>query len=237
MLIAPERIPEQTEEVADGRHYLKRVKEMMIQELYPFFIERIIKEAGFGPGRALEIGPGPLPMGFYLCRRSLWEVTGAEISPDMVEIGRKTMKEEDRKAHYSMVIANAENLPFPDGSFNLIFSSGSLHHWLNPVKVFREINRVLAPGGKAMIFDLSREVYSDEAEYQRIMGTVKEEFKQGLLESLKAAYLPGEIMDIIRKSGNLSTWQRIQTEQYHCGMTWLNQCVILQKALNRRVRL
>ena len=237
MLIAPQRIPEQTEEVADGQHYLKRVKEMMVHELYPFFIERIIKEAGFGPGKALEIGPGPLPMGFYLCRQSLWEVTGGEISPDIVEIGRKAMKEEDRKAHYNMVIANAEALPFPDGTFNLVFSSGSLHHWLNPVKVFQEINRVLAPGGKAIIFDLSREVYADEAEFQRIMGTVKDEFTQGLMESLKAAYSPQEVIQLIRKSGNLNTWQRIQTEQYHCGMAWLNQCVVLQKALKRRVRM
>lgn len=236
MLIAQKRIPEQTEEVTDGEHYLKRVKEMMLQELYPFFIERIIKEVGFGPGKALEIGPGPLPMGFYLCRQTLWDVIGGEISPDIVELGKKIIKEADTKAPYRMKVANAEDLPFEDESFGLVISSGSMHHWSNPIKVFREINRVLAPGGSAIIFDLCRKVYTDQIEFMRIMDTVKDEFKQGLMDSLKAAYTPDEIVDLIRESGNLSSWQRIRTEQYHSGMSWLNQCVVLQKSLQRRVR-
>lgn len=234
MLISLERIPESSEEVTDGKHYLKRVKDMMLSELYPFFIQRIIKEVGFGPGRALEIGPGPLPLGFFLSKQTQWDIEGGEISPDIVEIGRKAMKDEDKKMRYRLEVANAEDLPYKNGTFNLVFSSGSLHHWVNPVKVFQEIFRVLAPGGTAIIFDLSREVYSDKAGFKKIMDRVRDEYKQGLLESLKAAYVPEEIYGLIEKSGYLDNWQRICFEQYHSGVSRLNQCTILQKPLRRQ---
>lgn len=237
MLIASKRIPEQTEEVCDGQHYLRRVKTMMVRELYPFFIERMVKEVGFGPGKALEIGPGPLPMGFLFCKQTQWDVVGIDISAEIVELARKVMKEEDQKTRYKIEIGNAEKLPFMDGAFNLIFSSGSLHHWVNPVKILQEIERVLAPGGTVIIFDLCRELYIEEEGFNRTMGIVKEEFRQGLLDSLKAAYEPEEIYRLIQESGKFAIWQRIQLEQYHCGVAGLNQGVILQKPLRRQVRL
>lgn len=235
MLISTERIPESTQEVCDGEHYLSRVKSMMLNELFPFYIERIIKEVGFGPGKALEIGPGPLPLGSYLCKQTLWEAIGAEISEEIVQLGRKAIKEVDKRMRYRFEVANAEKLPFDDNSFNLVFSSGSLHHWSNPIKVFQEINRVLAPGGTVVIFDLCREVYEDEESFQNIMDSIKADYRQGLLDSLKAAYLPMEIYNLIKMSGRLDVWQRIQLEQYHYGVAKLNQCIILKKTLQRRI--
>jgi ubiquinone/menaquinone biosynthesis C-methylase UbiE len=237
MLIAQKRISEQTEEQLDGQHYIRRVKALMTNEIYPFLVERMVKEVGFGPGKALEIGPGPLPMGFSFCKQTQWDVVGIDISLEIVELARKAMKEDEQKMRYKIKMANAECLPFLDGAFNLVFSSGSLHHWVNPVKVLQEIKRVLAPGGTVIIFDLYREFYGDEEEFCRLVGMVKEEFRQGFLDSLKAAYVPGEIYQLIQESGEFDTWQRIQLEQYHGGMVRLNQGVILQKPLLRQVRL
>ncbi|KOM98649.1 hypothetical protein ACP49_05770 [Clostridium botulinum] len=237
MLIGEMRVPEQTEEVCDGKHYVKRVKEMMVKYHYPFLVERMIKEVGFGPGKALEIGPGPLPMGFSFCKQTQWDVIGIDISEDIVDLARKAMKEEEQTMCYRLKTANAEKIPFADKTFNLIFSSGSLHHWVNPIKVFQEINRVLAPGGAVIIFDLCREIYGNKKDFTSIMGTVQGEFKQGLLESLKAAYLPNEIYQLIQESGTLNTWNRIQFEQYHSDMLQLNQCIILKKPLMRHIRI
>ncbi|MGB8453606.1 MAG: class I SAM-dependent methyltransferase [Anaerocolumna sp.] len=237
MLIEQKRIPERTEEVCDGQHYIKRVKAMMVGEHYPFLVERMIKEVGFGPGKALEIGPGPMPMGFSFCKQTQWDVIGIDISEEIVELARKELKKEEQNGHYRIKVANAECMPFSDEMFNFVFSSGSLHHWLNPVKVFQEINRVLAPGGTVLIFDLCREHYGDDKYFDHIMGTVKKEFKQGLLDSIKAAYVPEEIYHLILESGTLDIWKRIQFEQYHGNMLQLNQAVILQKPLLRQIRL
>jgi SAM-dependent methyltransferase len=50
-----------------------------------------------------------------------------------------------------MRVADAENLPFEDGSFDLVYSWGVLHHSPDTAKAFREVGRVLRPGGVARI--------------------------------------------------------------------------------------
>lgn len=40
-----------------------------------------------------------------------------------------------------------ENIPYPDGSFDVVFADNVLEHLDNPEKVFAEVSRVLKPGG------------------------------------------------------------------------------------------
>jgi len=51
----------------------------------------------------------------------------------------------------------ADNLPFADSSFDLVVSTGSIHHWKRPVECLNDIRRVLRPGGFALIYDLVRD--------------------------------------------------------------------------------
>ena len=50
-----------------------------------------------------------------------------------------------------LVRANLESLPFPDESFDLVLCTQVVEHLLDPLRGLREIVRVLAPGGRAVI--------------------------------------------------------------------------------------
>jgi len=52
--------------------------------------------------------------------------------------------------------ADAENLPFRDNSFDIVYSNGVLHHSENTDQCIDEVHRVLKPGGKAVIMLYSR---------------------------------------------------------------------------------
>ncbi len=52
--------------------------------------------------------------------------------------------------------ADGENLPFRDDSFDIVYSNGVLHHSENTDTCIAEVNRVLKPGGKAVIMLYSR---------------------------------------------------------------------------------
>jgi ubiquinone/menaquinone biosynthesis C-methylase UbiE len=51
----------------------------------------------------------------------------------------------------SLQVMNAEPLDFPDGSFDIVFSHGVLHHSPNIKKIVAEIHRVLRPGGRVVV--------------------------------------------------------------------------------------
>ena len=49
------------------------------------------------------------------------------------------------------VYGDAERMPFPDNSFDLVYSFGVLHHTPGTQKAIAEVLRVLRPGGTALI--------------------------------------------------------------------------------------
>jgi SAM-dependent methyltransferase len=54
------------------------------------------------------------------------------------------------------VTGDAEHLPFPDGSFDLVMAMAMLHHTPSPTKVIREMARVRRPGGTLVIVEPNR---------------------------------------------------------------------------------
>jgi SAM-dependent methyltransferase len=44
-------------------------------------------------------------------------------------------------------LGNAEEIPYPAGTFDLVFADNVLEHLENPLRVFKEVHRVLSPGG------------------------------------------------------------------------------------------
>ena len=55
---------------------------------------------------------------------------------------------------------DAEDLPFADGSLDLVYSHGVLHHTTNTPRTIREVHRVLAPGGRAVIMLYHRDSFN-----------------------------------------------------------------------------
>jgi ubiquinone/menaquinone biosynthesis C-methylase UbiE len=45
-------------------------------------------------------------------------------------------------------------LPYPDGAFNIVVTRFSMHHFLDPLGVLREMVRVCAPGGRVVVVDM-----------------------------------------------------------------------------------
>lgn len=100
----------------------------------------------------LDIGTGPGHLLTHL-RRVFPNaaLTGIDISPGMIAQARRNRAGDPGT---KLEIASAASLPFPDSSFDFVISTGSLHHWKQPVAALAEAHRVLRPGGHALIHDL-----------------------------------------------------------------------------------
>jgi len=102
----------------------------------------------------LEVGSGPGELALGIARRLPGgEVVGIDLASAMIERAAQRARSE-RDARVRFVLADAAVLPLPDGSFDVVVSTLSLHHWAAPAAVFAEIARVLRPGGVALIYDL-----------------------------------------------------------------------------------
>jgi ubiquinone/menaquinone biosynthesis C-methylase UbiE len=105
--------------------------------------------------RVLEVGCGPGHLSLRLARRFDVDVTGLDLDPGMIERARANAGVAATEGHPpSFVVGDAAKLPFADGSFDIVVSMLSMHHWDDAKAGLAEIGRVLRPDGRALIWDL-----------------------------------------------------------------------------------
>lgn len=107
--------------------------------------------ARFADGRGkkvLEIGIGA-GTDFINWVRHGAQAIGVDLTEQGVDLTRERLRLEGLNA--IVQVADAEELPFADQSFDLVYSYGVLHHSPDTSKSIREVHRVLKPGGSARI--------------------------------------------------------------------------------------
>lgn len=82
-------------------------------------------------------------------------VTGTDLGEDQVMLTKLNFQLHN-VPFKEMKVENAENLSFPDNSFDLVVSIGVLHHTPNTEKALAEVYRVLKPDGTALILLYAR---------------------------------------------------------------------------------
>jgi SAM-dependent methyltransferase len=103
--------------------------------------------AGFDTTRGLkvlEIGVG-LGADHQRFAEAGAELYGIDLTPRAVEFARHRLAVMGLTSH--LQVGDAENLEFPDDTFDLVYSWGVIHHSPDTARAAREILRVLKPGG------------------------------------------------------------------------------------------
>jgi SAM-dependent methyltransferase len=115
--------------------------------------ERFLDALSFVPdgGRALECGCGLDDTALTLGGRGV-HVTAIDISPVAIEQFEKRVAAAGLSDRVEGRVMNAEALEFDDGSLDLVFGTGILHH-LNLAGALPEIARVLKPTGRAVFIE------------------------------------------------------------------------------------
>jgi arsenite methyltransferase len=81
-------------------------------------------------------------------------VTGIDMTPQMLAKARGAAQQMG-VGHVQFVEGEIESLPFPDGCFDVVISNGVIDLVPDKDAVFSEIHRVLAPGGRIQIADVT----------------------------------------------------------------------------------
>ena len=81
-------------------------------------------------------------------------VTGVDMTPEMLAKARASAAEMGAQ-NVEFVEAEAERLPFPDASFDVVISNGVIDLIPDKNAVFSELHRVLVPGGRLQVADVT----------------------------------------------------------------------------------
>lgn len=112
------------------------------------FMARLADYGIGGPHqRALDVGTGTGLMARALAKAGCI-VTGLDPSPELLGKAREASFAEGQSIEY--VEGVAEELPFEDGSFDLV-TAATCWHWFDPTSAAQEAARVLTPDGKLVI--------------------------------------------------------------------------------------
>jgi len=128
-------------------------------------IRRLVAAAHLtGNERVLDIatGPGYIAEAFAGAAR---EAVGVDLTDAMLAIAKERTKERGI-SNVSFRAADAQNLPFENGAFDVAVCRLALHHLQKPLQVLREMTRVCRAGGTVLVEDIYASEFPERSAYQ-----------------------------------------------------------------------
>jgi len=107
------------------------------------------------PENILDIATGTGDLAINLIKTGAKKITGLDISPGMLEVGKQKITEKKLTNTIDLVIGDSENLPFSDNSFDAITVAFGVRNFENLDKGLLEIYRVLKPKGIFVVLETS----------------------------------------------------------------------------------
>ena len=103
----------------------------------------------------LATGTGDQLIALFESGASIGAASGIDLSTEMLEIAKKKVYDKAYWSKIEWLRADAEALPFPDGSFDAATFSFGIRNVPDPAKSLREIERVLKSRGRCLILEFS----------------------------------------------------------------------------------
>ncbi|MBA3943686.1 MAG: class I SAM-dependent methyltransferase [Herpetosiphonaceae bacterium] len=130
----------------------------------------------------LDLGAGRGWAAKHFALRGCQAVAIDIVSDDQVGLGRSRALMQAAGVTYDTLIADSEQLPFADRSFDLVFCAAALHHTTDLARLLKNIGRVLRPGGRMIA--INEPCVPDQSDDEELRQTVlAEELSYGINET------------------------------------------------------
>ena len=166
------------------------------------WVSRVNETVAAG-SRVLEVAPGPGFLSVELAKSGKYQVTGLDISRTFIEIAQANARQANVPVDFRL--GNASDMPFASETFDFIICTAAFKNFTQPVQAIAEMQRVLKPGGKALIVDLRRDASRDDID--RLVDDMALSWPNALftrwtfrLMLLKNAYTPEEIRQFVAQT-------------------------------------
>ncbi len=174
------------------------------------------------PKNILDIATGTGDLAINLTQTGAEKIVGLDISPGMLDVGRKKVRKKNMEGTIEMVVGDSENLPFEKNSFDAVTVAFGVRNFETLEKGLFEIHRVLRPKGTFIVLETSiptktpfKQGYRLYTKYiLPIIGRIfsKDNAAYGYLSESASVFPHGEdFNNILRKIGFIDVENRPQT--------------------------
>ncbi|MEN6570827.1 MAG: class I SAM-dependent methyltransferase [Anaerolineaceae bacterium] len=127
-------------------------EQFLVKGVFKYWTPLLLQRAGPKPGeRVLDVacGTGVVARQMVPLVGGEGDVTGLDINPMMLAVACQQFS--DHCSEIEWQEGQAENIPFPDQSFDLVTCQQGLQFFKNQLKALQEMYRVLKPGGRVAL--------------------------------------------------------------------------------------
>ncbi len=107
------------------------------------------------PEILLDIATGTGDLAINLVQTGARKIVGLDISPGMLEVGKRKVLEKHMEKTIEMIEGDSENLPFEDNMFDAVTVAFGVRNFETLEKGLSEIHRVLKPTGTIVVLETS----------------------------------------------------------------------------------
>ena len=116
----------------------------------------LVSRVDAGPGDSvLDVATGTAAVAIELVRHTGCDVVGVDQSPEMLAEAQRRIAAANLSERIQLVEARAEQLPFPDRSFDALTFTYLLRYVDDPAATLRELVRVVRPGGTLAMLEFA----------------------------------------------------------------------------------
>jgi demethylmenaquinone methyltransferase/2-methoxy-6-polyprenyl-1,4-benzoquinol methylase len=149
-----EQVEQMFDSIAPAYDFMNRAMTLGIDKWWRARAVKMLKRAE--PRRILDIATGTGDLAILLARRlPQATVTGVDLSAGMVAIGQKKVEQAGLAQRVTLSVADCLALPFADATFDCITVAYGVRNFADLAAGYREMHRVLRPGGQLCVIELS----------------------------------------------------------------------------------
>lgn len=205
-----EQVMNMFDDISNRYDFLNHLLSFGIDKFWRRKLIRLL--SGKNPRTILDVATGTGDLAIALTALQPQMITGIDISEKMLEIAREKVVRREFDKIISLKSGDAENIPFPDNSFDAVTVAFGVRNYENLLKGLMEMNRVLKDGGTMMILEFSQPEKKLLSFLYRIYSRVVIPFTGELLSKNNTAYryLPKSVaafpsgekfLEILREAG------------------------------------
>jgi demethylmenaquinone methyltransferase/2-methoxy-6-polyprenyl-1,4-benzoquinol methylase len=183
-------------EIAGRYDFMNHLLSLGIDRYWRWQTVSRVPPRGEGPLLDLCTGTGDLALAYFRRTQGAVPIVAADFCPEMLAIGRQKGIRAGANGQMTFVEADAQRLPFPDDSFQIVSVAFGLRNVADTDQGLREMTRVCRTGGRVAVLEFSlprrrslRSLYSWY--FRRVLPRIGQALSRN--RSSAYAYLPASV--------------------------------------------